>query len=211
MESESEAKGGGAPRHPRAGDAGPSAEDRARTVTRWLNQPPEAREVEDLWPLVYDELRELARARMAREAHEHTLQATVLVHEAYLRLVGEAAPEWNGRGHFFGAAALAMRRILVEQARRRKRHKRGGDRKRVELDDACAAIDPPGEDVLAVDEALRELEARDARKGRIVNLRYFAGLTAAETAEVLGVSIGTIEREWRFIKVWLRDRLDEPD
>lgn len=205
MESENEE------REARNPSVDPDAEDRARTVTRWLNQPPDAREVDDLWPLVYDELRELARGRMAREAREHTIQATVLVHEAYLRLVGDEPREWNGRAHFFGAAAIAMRRILVEQARRRGRHKRGGDRERVELADACAAIDPPGEDILALDEALRELEARDARKGRIVNLRYFAGLTAVETAEVLGVSIGTIEREWRFIKVWLRDRLDEPD
>lgn len=163
---------------------------------------------EELLPLVYDELRSLARARMAKEAPGQTMQATVLVHEAWLRLVGDADPGWNGRGHFFGAAALAMRRILVEQARRKARGKHGGELARVDFDDVEAAVEPPGDNVLAVEEALCRLEARDERKGRIVNLRYFAGLTVEETAEALGVSIGTIEREWRFIKSWLQVELD---
>lgn len=184
--------------------------DRPQTVTRLLkhaqNEPQRA---EDLLPLVYDELRELARARMAREARGHTIQATALVHEAYVRLVGSTDPGWNSRGHFFGAAALAMRRILIEQARRRGRLKHGGDRERVDMDDACVAIQDPTTDVLAVDEALKRLEAHDPRKGQIVNLRYFAGLTAQQTADALDVSLGTVEREWRFIKVWLRDELDK--
>jgi RNA polymerase sigma factor (TIGR02999 family) len=167
------------------------------------------RSAEELLPLVYDELRSLARARMAREAPGQTLQATALVHEAYLRLVGDADPGWNGRGHFFGAAALAMRRILVEQARRKARLKHGGGQDRLDVADVGLAIEPPGEDVLAVDQAVRRLERQDPRKGRIVNLRYFAGLTAKETAEVLGLSLGTIEREWRFIKTWLQVELAE--
>lgn len=164
---------------------------------------------DDLLPLVYDELRALAKARMAREAPGQTLQATALVHEAYLRLIGDADPGWNGRGHFFGAAALAMRRILVEQARRKGRLKHGGDRRRIEIDDAGLAIEPPGADVLAVDRAVQRLEVEDPRKGRIVNLRYFAGLTAKETAAAMELSVGTIEREWRFIKAWLQVELAE--
>ena len=183
---------------------------RSRTVTRLLRsaEKPELRGADELLPLVYDELRALARARVAREAPGQTIQATVLVHEAYLRLVGDADPGWNGRAHFFGAAALAMRRILVEQARRKQRIKHGGGRDRVELDDGCAVVAAPGDDLLAVDEAVRRLEEKDPRKGRIVNLRYFAGLTAEETARALDVSVGTVEREWRFIKAWLQVELD---
>lgn len=188
-----------------------SGQNRRGEITRILQDgvkvgSPGAR---DLLPLVYEELRGLARARMAREGAGHTIQATALVHEAFIRLVGDADPGWKGRGHFFGAAAQAMRRILVEQARRKGRLKHGGDRERVELEEACAAIEPPEEDVLAVDQAVHKLEAEDPRKGLIVNLRYFAGFTAAETAEAIGVSLGTIEREWRFIKAWLREELDQ--
>ncbi len=167
------------------------------------------RAAEELLPLVYEELRSLARARMAHEAPGHTLQPTVLVHEAYLRLVGEDDPGWNGRGHFFGAAARAMRRILVESARRKLRLRHGGVRERVELDDDAAAIEPPQGDVLAVDEALERLEQRDPRKGKIVELRYFAGFTVEETAKALDVSVGTVEREWRFLKAWLQEELDK--
>lgn len=186
--------------------------ERAKEVTELLqlDLAGEAQRAEQLLPLVYDELRALARAHMAREAAGHTLQATALVHEAFLRLIGDTDPGWNNRAHFFGAAAQAMRRILVDQARRRARLKHGGARERVELDDACAAIESPVDNVLDVDAALRRLEARDERKGRIVSLRYFAGFTAEETATALGLSLGTIEREWRFIKVWLRDELDRP-
>jgi RNA polymerase sigma factor (TIGR02999 family) len=182
--------------------------DRRDDLTRLLYEAAGGgRRADEILPLVYEELRSLARARMAREAPGQTLQATSLVHEAWLRVVGDGDPGWNGRGHFFGAAALAMRRILVEQARRRARLKRGGERERVELDAAEPAIEPPGEDVLAVEEAVRRLEAQDPRKGRIVNLRYFAGLSNEETAQALGVSVGTIEREWRFIRAWLRTEL----
>ena len=161
----------------------------------------------ELLPLVYDELRGLARAALARERPGQTLQATALVHEAYLRVAGEADPGWNGRGHFFGAAARAMRRLLVEQARKKARLRHGGGLERAELDDDALAIEAPGLDVLAVDEALERLEREDQRKGRIVELRYFAGLTNEETAEVLAVSVGTVERDWRFIKAWLRTEL----
>lgn len=184
-------------------------DDRRGAVTRLLqaSENDEPRWAEELLPLIYEELRALARARMAREGVGHTIQATALVHDAYLRLVGDADPGWNGRQHFFGAAAEAMRRILVERARRRARLKHGGGRQRVEMDDDCAVIEPPRDDVLAVDEAVRKLEASDPRKGRIVNLRYFVGFTSQETAEALGLSLGTIEREWRFIRVWLQDEL----
>ncbi len=188
---------------------GEETEGRRGEVTRLLeaggNDEPQW--AEKLLPLIYDELRALARARMAREGAGQTIQATALVHDAYLRLVGNADPGWNSRRHFFGAAAEAMRRILVERARRRARIKHGGGLRRVEMEDDCAAIEPPGDDVLAVDEAVRKLEAGDPRKGRIVNLRYFAGFTTEETAKALGLSVGTVEREWRFIRVWLQDEL----
>ena len=169
------------------------------------------RSADELLPLVYEELRTLARAKMAQERPGQTLQATSLVHEAWMRLVGTTDPGWNGRGHFFGAAALAMRRILVEQARRKKRIKHGGEHERVELEGVELELDEPQADVLAIEEAVRKLEKSDPRKGRIVNLRYFAGLTAQETADALGVSLGTVEREWRFIKAWLQTELADAD
>ncbi len=169
------------------------------------------RSADELLPLVYEELRALARSKMAQERPGQTLQATSLVHEAWMRLIGAADPGWNGRGHFFGAAALAMRRILVEQARRKKRIKHGGEHERVGLDGVEVEVDEPLADVLAIEDVVRKLEASDPRKGRIVNLRYFAGLTAQETADALGVSLGTVEREWRFIKAWLQTELAEGD
>ncbi len=162
-----------------------------------------------LLPLLYDELRRLAYARMAKLAPGQTIQPTALVHEAYMRVVGKADPGWKGRGHFFGAVAQAMRDLIVEAARRKASLKRGGDRKRVDVDDADIAIQPPSEDVLTVDEMLKQLEADDPRKGQIVNLRYFVGLTTEETAAALDVSTTTIEREWRYIRVWLRSQLAE--
>ncbi len=163
----------------------------------------------ELLPLVYRELRDLARSRMANLSPGQTLQPTALVHEAYLRVLGTGDPGWDSRGHFFAAAARAMRDILVEQARRKASRKHGGGRQRVVADDSDLAILAPTDDVLAVDEALRELEVDDPRKGQVVNLRYFAGLTAEETAAALGVSKGTVDREWRYVRRWLFLRLSE--
>lgn len=192
-------------------DSGEAVQDRRGAVTRLLQSGGEedAQWADALLPLIYEELRVLARARLAREGEGQTIQATALVHEAYLRLVGRSDPGWQGRGHFFGAAAQAMRRILVERARRRSRHKHGGAMKRHELNEDFAAIEAPQDDVLAVDEVVKRLEAADERKGRIVNLRYFAGFTAEETADALGLSLGTVEREWRFIKAWLKEQLEQ--
>ena len=163
----------------------------------------------DLLAELYEELRRVARAHMQKERPGQTLQATALVHEAYMRLVGNDDPRWNSRAHFLGAAARAMRRILVEQARRRGRLKRGGGARREEWDEGFLIEEPPGTDLLAVEEALERLEAHDPRKGRLVELRYFAGLTNEETAEALGVSVGTVERDWRFVKTWLQTELRE--
>ena len=156
----------------------------------------------DLLPLVYDELRKLAAARMAAEAPGHTLDATALVHEAYARLVGDGpARDWGGRGHFFAAAAEAMRRILVEAARRKGRARHGGGRRRVELTDIPAAV--PDEDLLALDEALGRLAVRDPVRADLVKLRYFAGLTVPQAAAALGISVATAERYWAFARAWL--------
>ncbi|MFH1747893.1 MAG: ECF-type sigma factor [Planctomycetota bacterium] len=163
----------------------------------------------ELLPLVYTELRKLAQVRMAKVPPGNTLQPTALVHEAYLRLIGDDPPSWNSRGHFFGAAAEAMRQILVEQARRKQRLKHGGDRKRVALEEAEPAIEPPADDILALNEALGRLEQDDQRKARIAKLRYFAGLTNAETAAALGVSEVTIRRECRFIRALLSIQLED--
>lgn len=156
-----------------------------------------------LLPLVYDELRKLAEARLAKTPPGNTLQPTALVHEAYLRLVGSEDPRWQGRNHFFGAAAQAMRDILVEQARRKARIKHGGGRIRVDLDRADATAEPLAEEVLAVDQALGKLEKEDSRSAQIVILRYFGGLTEPETAAVLGVSESTVVRDWRYARTWL--------
>jgi RNA polymerase sigma factor (TIGR02999 family) len=161
----------------------------------------------DLLPLVYAELRQLARARLAREAPGQTLTATALVHEAYLRIAGDSQVTWEGRQHFFFAAARAMRQILVEQARRKAGPKHGGGRRRQELDACCAVLEPPADDVLAVHEALAELEERDPLEAQIVLLRYFTGLTIPETAAVLGLAERTLDRHWRYIRAWLMKRL----
>jgi RNA polymerase sigma factor (TIGR02999 family) len=163
-----------------------------------------------LLPLVYDELRRLARARMAQLPPGQTLQPTALVHEAYLRLMGKEGLQLEDRRHFFFVAGRAMRDILVEQARRKAGPRRGGGRRRVDLQENVAAIDAPVADVLALNEALAELEKEDPLKAQIVNLRYFAGMTAAEAAQVLGMSERTLHRHWRFIKAWLLARLGAP-
>jgi RNA polymerase sigma factor (TIGR02999 family) len=161
----------------------------------------------DLLPLVYAELHGLARARLARQSPGQTLQPTALVHEVYLRVAGDSDVTWEGRRHFFFAAARAMRDILVEQARRKANLKQGGDWRRQELDEACAVLEPPSDDVLAIHEALAELEEIDPVKAQIVLLRYFTGLTREETAALLQISERTLDRQWRFIRAWLLKRL----
>jgi RNA polymerase sigma factor (TIGR02999 family) len=161
----------------------------------------------DLLPLVYEELHQLARVRMARQPPGQTLQPTALVNEVYLRIAGESHVTWEGRQHFYFAAARAMRDILVEQARRKAGPKRGGGRRRQELDEACAVLTPPSDDVLAIHEALQELEARDSLKAQIVLLRFFTGLTMGETAAVLGLPERTLGRHWRYIRAWMMKRL----
>ena len=164
---------------------------------------------EQLLPSVYEELRKLARWRCAKLQPGETLQTTALVHEAYLKVVGNADPGWDGRGHFFGAAAQAMRDILVDAARRKAALKRGGDWKRQELNDFQLVIEAPCDDVFAVHEAIEALETDDERKGLILKLRVFAGLTVREVAELLKVSVGTVERDWRYITAWLRVQLSD--
>jgi RNA polymerase sigma factor (TIGR02999 family) len=160
-----------------------------------------------LLPLVYDELRQLAARKLAQERPGQTLQATALVHEAYLRLLdGAKSPHWNGRGHFFAAAAEAMRRILIDQARRRQSDKRGGKMRRVEIDTGAVLAAPPGQpadDLLALDEALQQFEREDPVKARLVKLRYFAGLSLPEAAEALGISVATAKRYWVYARSWL--------
>lgn len=177
-------------------------------VTQLLNAASggDSKAAEELLPLVYQELRKLARARMANEAPGQTLQPTALVHEAYMRLLGDADVKWDGRGHFFGAAARAMRRILVERARSRNRIKRGGDRQREVLSDDMAVAsgsERDDEQLVALDGVLQKLEAYDSRKCDVVMLRYFAGLSIEETAAALGVSPATVKNEWAFARAWL--------
>ena len=167
---------------------------------------------DELLPLVYDELRKLAAAKMAGEKPGQTLQATALVHDAYIRLVDvEQFQHWNSRGHFFAAAAEAMRRILVEQARRRKSQKRGGLKQRVNLDDAQSLVVAPADDLLALDEALEKLAREDPVKAELVKLRFFAGLSHQQAAEALGISRPTADRYWAYAKVRLYCDIYEPD
>ena len=181
----------------------------AGMVTQILNavRDGDQKAAAQLLPLVYGELRQLARARMAKTPPGQTLQPTALVHEAYLRLIGADDPGWNSRGHFFAAAGQAMRQILVDQARRKGSLKRGAGRQRLDVDDVEPAIEPPSDDILALEEALTHLEQDDPRKAEVVNLRYFAGLTVEETAAALDISVTTVEREWRFARVRLYDEL----
>ena len=183
-------------------------------VTRILSQieSSDPAAAEQLLPLVYDELRKLAAARLAQEKPGQTLQATALVHEAYLRLVGgeqesgvrdQEPVEWNSRGHFFAAAAEAMRRILVEQARRKLQVKQGGDLQRVALGEVEPAVEGLSDDLLALDESLARLEAHDPLAARVVKLRYFAGLSMPEAAESLGLPLRTAERNLTYARTWL--------
>lgn len=180
-------------------------------VTRILQavQEGRAQASEELLPLVYAELRRLARSRVAHEKHAHSVQPTSLVHEAYLRLIGDRGPGWEGRGHFFAAAAEAMRRILVEKARQRASLKRGGDLQRVDLDDPAGGDEPRSEELLALDAALDRLEALDPSMAGVVKLRYFAGMTVPETAEALELSPRTVNRLWTGARAWLRREMDQ--
>ena len=162
----------------------------------------------DLLPLVYDELRRLAAARIAEEKAGQTLQATALVHEAYLRLVGDGGRDWNGRAHFFGAAAEAMRRILVDRARRKKAVKHGGALGRVQLEAADVGLASPPEDVLSIDEALTRLALEDPVAARLIQLRYFAGLSVEDAAELAGVARSTAYEHWAYARVRLKTLLD---
>ena len=165
---------------------------------------------EKLLPLLYDELRKLASVKLANEKPGQTLQATALVHEAYVRLVGsELTQQWDSRGHFFVAAAEAMRRILIENARRKASLKRGGDHKRITVDDLPERIDSDQVDLLALDEALRKLETEQPSKAQLVKLRYFAGCTLEDTAQILGVSRATAQRNWAYARAWLFGQLND--
>jgi RNA polymerase sigma factor (TIGR02999 family) len=167
---------------------------------------------EQLLPLIYDELRKLAAQKLAWEAPGQTLQATALVHEAYIRLVDvDKVQHWNSRGHFFAAAASAMRRILVERARHKRRAKHGGECKRVELDEAWCVAETRSDQLLALDEALTRLACEAPDKAELVQLRYFAGLTIAEAAAVLDISVATAERWWAFARIWLYSELEDAD
>ena len=164
----------------------------------------DVRAVDELFPLVYQELRQLAAQRMSKEKPGQTLQATALVHEAYLRLVGGEQQHWRNRRHFFSAAAEAMRRILIENARRKQSLRRGGDRKRIRLDDADLAIEGASDELIALDEALEKLSKKDKVKADLVKLRYFAGLTGEQAAKILDISHSTADEYWAYAKAWLR-------
>jgi RNA polymerase sigma factor (TIGR02999 family) len=182
-----------------------------REVTRILNQiqPGDPDAARHLFPLVYDELRRLAAEKMSREKPEQTLDATALVHEAWLRLVGvKSEVTFENRRHFFGAAAEAMRRILVDRARERNAQKRGGDRKRIRLDQLSLAAERTPEAFLALHEALDRLATRDPRKAELVQLRFFTGLTIEQAAEALGVSTSTADNDWAYARAWLKAELE---
>ncbi len=186
-------------------------------VTRLLQAIEEGdpRGTDELLPVVYSELRQLAAQKLADDAAGTSLTASDLVHEAYLRLVGTEDPGWRNRRHFFGAAAEAMRRVLVERARQKRAPKHGGGRRRVDVDaTATVSDDDPSDDLLAVDEALGALEAWDPAKAQLVKLRYFVGLTHTQAAGVVGVSEATAKRHWRYARAWLLRRIsegEEPD
>jgi len=178
-------------------------------VTRILNaiERGDIKAADELLPLIYEELRLLAAQKLSQEPPGQTLQATALVHEAYIRLVADGCQNWNSRNHFFMAAAEAMRRILIENARRKKSFKHGGEHQRIDLDDAVAASDENAEELIALDEALAKLAVEDSTKSELVKLRYFAGLSIDQAAEVLGISRATAVRHWSFARAWLFQRI----
>jgi RNA polymerase sigma factor (TIGR02999 family) len=173
--------------------------------------PGGGQEAAELLPELYTELRRLAAALTARLRPGQTLQPTALVHEAYLRLVGRQDPGWEGRRHFFGAAARAMREILIEQARRKGSRKHGGRAQRVELSERLALIEPPADDLLALDEAIQRLQVEKPHLAEVVVLRYYTGLSVEATADVVGRSVSTVTREWRFARAWIAARMKSKD
>jgi RNA polymerase sigma-70 factor, ECF subfamily len=179
----------------------PSSQNITRLLLDWRNGDQSA--LDRLMPLVYEELRRMANHYMRNERRGHTLQTSALVHEAYLRLVDHENIEWQNRAHFFGVAAQAMRRILVDHARTRNYQKRGGGAQQVSLDEAMTLAGDRAAELIALDDALRELAKMDERKSRVVELRYFGGLSLEETAEALSVSIPTVTRDWNTAKAWL--------
>lgn len=195
-----------------------SAGEVTRLLQRWANG--DAAALESLWPLVYDDVRRLARRQMSRERADHTLQGTALVNEAFIRLSGQRVLEWQNREQFLSLAAQIMRRVLVDHARQRGAQRRGDAAKRMSLHDTQAALEvdasravdalnDDGTDVLAIDAALSRLQQIDAPQARIVELRYFGGLTLEETARVVGVSLASVKREWSVARAWLRRELIE--
>lgn len=190
---------------PRTTAAGPSGQQ----VTRVLQEVAAGRvkASEQLLPLVYEELLVIARQRLRDERAHHTLNATALVHEAYMRLVGDDAAAWENRAHFFGAAARAMRQVLIDYARKRGRAKRGGDQTRIPLNVVDLAVEAPVEDVLAVDRAVEKLAVKDPRMAEVVQLRFYAGLSVEETAAALGMSERTVRREWSLARAWMMREL----
>ena len=184
----------------------------ALTLTQLLAEVSDGKDqaVEQLLPLVYRELRQQAARHLRRERAGHTLQPTALVHEAYLKLMDQRDVRWQNRSHFFGIAAQAMRRILIDHARSRGRNQRGGAAAKVELEEGHAIQEPKSVDVLALDQALTRLQQLDARQARIVELRYFGGLSVEETAEVVQISPATVKRDWTMAKAWLANQLQQP-
>ena len=182
-------------------------------VTRILTaiEQGDVRAADELLPLVYQELRQLAAQRMKKEKPGQTLQATALVHEAYIRLVGSEGQNWNSRAHFFGAAAEAMRRILIDNARRKKRLKHGGGRQKVDLDQAELPIDVPSDDLIALDEALEKLANTDKASADLIKLRFFAGLTMEQAANILGIGRRTADRNWAYARAWLYRAINKGD
>ncbi|HVF51142.1 MAG TPA: sigma-70 family RNA polymerase sigma factor [Pyrinomonadaceae bacterium] len=189
----------------------PPAKDVTQLLLDWSSGKREA--MDDLLPLVYKELRQLADRYLRRERSDHTLQATALVHEAYLKLIDQRNVQWQNRAHFFGVAAQAMRRILVDHARNHQAAKRGSGGQKISLDEGLMVTDERAHELVALDDALNELAGFDEQKGRIVELRFFGGLTIEETAEVLGIGTATVIREWRMAKAWLYQSIsgDEPE
>ncbi|PWU21381.1 MAG: RNA polymerase subunit sigma [Verrucomicrobia bacterium] len=186
------------------------ASSSAGDVTRLLNaaENGDLKAAEDLLPLVYDELRKLAASKMAQERPDQTLQPTALVHEAWLRMLGGSAPQWKGRAHFFGAAAEAMRRILIENARRKQARRHGAGQPKLDIAQLEIAAPQPDEELLAISDALEKFASRDKQKAELVKLRYFVGMTTEEAAEVLGISVPTADRWWNFSRAWLFDEIE---